>query len=237
MAKNGRTIWEIITGANQQQKKPLELQGYNPLQAKIGCTVSLKHDVRFQGINFVIERITVYDTPIGGKTFRHIDYHCKGTSLETEGFVRFRLRLLPNEDATNELGCTIQILFIYDEMPWDQGFFDNVLADPEGIFNIHQDDAGNQLPEDQARRYWRVEDVRDPYHSKTLIMEDEDKSGAVDESELRKGKVTSWDYSRITKDENGVEFTEYLTVEMDDQTRYFTILRGTDTHADDVLVY
>jgi hypothetical protein len=237
MADNGRTIWEIITGANKQQKMPLELQGYNPLQAKIGCTVSLKNDVRFQSINFVIERITVYDTPIGGKNFRHIDYHCKGTSLETEGFVRFRLRLLPNEDATNEIGCTIQVLFLYDEFGYDQGFQDNVLGDPEGIFNIEQDDFGKQLPPDQVRRYWRVEDVRDPYHSKALIYEDEDKSGKVDETEMRKERVTSWDYSRITQDENGTEFTEFLTVEMDDSTRYFAILRGTEALAEDVLIY
>lgn len=234
---HGRTIWEIITGANKEQRKPLELQGYNPLQAKVGCTVSLKHDMRFQGINFVIERITVYETPIGKKTYRHIDYHCKGTSLETEGFVRFRLRLLPNDDATNELGCLIQVLFLYDEFAWDQSFLANVLGDPEGIFNIEQNDAGEQLPPDQVRRYWRIEDVRDPYHSKTLVYEDDNKSGEIDESEMSKGRITSWDYSRITQDENHVEFTEFLSVEMDDATRYFTILRGTEVMADDVLVY
>ena len=234
---NGRTIWEIITGANKQQRTPLELQGYNPLQAKIGCTVSLKHDIRFQGINFVIEKITVYETPIGGKTYRHIDYHCKGTSLETEGFVRFHLRLLPNDDATNELGCSIQVMFLYDELVWDQDFFDNVLGDPEGIFNVEQDDAGNQLPPDQIRRYWRIEDVRDPYRSKTIVYEDDDKNGEIDESEMKKGGVISWDYSRITQDENEVEFTEFLSVEMDDITRYFIILRGTEALADDVLVY
>ena len=212
---SGRTLWEILMGQNKLDTRPAELKVWNPLQAKIGCTVQLKNDVRFSGINFVIERITIHDTPIGEKNFRHIDYHCKGTSLETEGFVRFRLRLLPDDDATNELGCRIQVLFLYDEMAQDDEFIKNVLGDPEGIFNINQDDAGNQLTEDQVRRYWRIEDVRDPYRSVTTVLEDEDRSGKVDSDEILSGVVIySWDYSRLTNDENGQEFTEYLTVEL-----------------------
>ena len=61
--------------------------------------------------------------------------------------------------------------------------------------------------------------------------------GKIDESEVELLYSTYWDYARDTEDENGVKFTEFLTVEMDDETRYFTLLRGKEVMAEDVLVF
>lgn len=238
MATQGRTIWDILSGKNKPDMRPQELKFFNPLQAKVGCTVDVKNEPSLQGIRSVIDKITVYETKIGKKTFYHIDYHCKGTSLDTEGFVRFRLRLIPDDDATNEIGCKVQVLFLYDEFAFSPDFLNTVeTAVDDDTFNIKWDEAGQELPEDKWARYWRVEGLHDPYQSKTTILEDLDKSGKIDEGEVQIGAVTVWEFSRITQDENGVEFTEFLTVEMDKPTKFFTILRGTDAMAGDIRLF
>lgn len=228
----GRTLYEILTGQNKP--KAMELRYYNPLQAKVGCTVSFQYEPTLAGINFVIEKITVYETKIGKKKFYHTDYHCKGTTVAMEGFLRFRLRLTPDQDANNILGCRIQVLHLYDEMPYDEDFYNGVLCNESKILEVNQDDEGKPL--EVPRRYWRVEDVFDPYHAVASTLKDTNNDGKIDESEVEEEKTTYWDYARDTEDENGGKYTEFLYVEMSPR-KYFTFLRGREVLAEDVLVF
>lgn len=220
----GRTLWEILTGRNKRDLTPLELQYHNPLGAKVGCTVSIDHDPQTAGVNFVIERLGVYETKIKEKKFYHTDYFLKGVTLDRDTPIKLRLRLVPDEDVNNKLGCRILLLNNYEEMEWDEGFYNGVLLSESGVFDVNYDDEGKELQE--PRRYWRIEDVLDPYKARVTLMADSDGNGKIDDNELERVDVTYWDYHRNTEDQNGVEYTEYLIVEMKDKSRYFTFLRG-----------
>jgi hypothetical protein len=242
----GRSLFDILTGRNKRDMTPLELQYHNPLEAKIGCTVCFEHEADMAGINFVIEKISVYETEIGREKFFHTDYHLKGTSLDTDGYIRLRLRLTPDDNAMDEMGQKIQLLYLYEEMGWDSGLYDmlnengdfNADYDGEGetSFKVNYDDEGNEL--EHPRQYWRVENVPDPYRSNCTLLADLDGDGTIEDDELEHFPITSWDFSRLTDDpETQQEMTEYLTVEMDDGTRYFTFLRGTDIKAFQITVF
>ena len=246
-ASKGRTLWEILTGRNKRNMTPLELQYHNPLGAKIGNTISFDHEEDLKGINFVIERIVVYETLINDgvkiRKFYHTDYCLKGISLDMDKPLRVRLRLLPDEDATNTLGCKLQILHLYHEEGFNQTLYDYlnnpVVYDKEGkavdkAFCVNQDDAGNELAE--PRMYWRVNDVEGPYKAKATTLRDEDGNGRIDDNELTHNKVEYWDFSRLTKNDQQVEFLEYLWAEMDETSRYISMMRGTEILASQVMV-
>lgn len=222
--RKGRTLWEILTGKNQRDLTPIELQYHNPLGAKVGNTITLDHEVDLRDINFVIEKMSVYETKVNGKKFFHTDYHLKGITLEMDRPLRFRLRLIPDEDAMNSLGCQVQLLHHYDEMEWDKDFHDMVLCSESCEFEVNYDDEGNEL--EHPRRYWRVENVFDPYNARVTILKDDDGDGTVEDEELERLDIRYWDYHRDTEDESNQEYREFLTVEMDAKTRYFTLLRG-----------
>lgn len=225
----GRTLFEILTGRNKRDLRPLELQYHNPLEAKVGCSVSIDHDQQTLGINFFIEKISVYETKISEKKFYHTDYHLKGVTLEKERPIRMRLRLIPDDDASNKLGSKIQLLTLYDEMEWDEDLYSNVLTSDSGVMDVNYDDDGNQL--DVGKRYWRVDDVLDPYQARVTILSDKNGDGKIEEEELERIDITYWDYHRDTEDINNIKFTESVFIEMNDKTRYFTFFRGREISA------
>ena len=238
----GRSLLDILTGRNQKDMRPLEFQYHNPLEAKVGCTVCFDHEEEIRGINFVIEKISVYKTEIGRETFFHTDYHLKGTSLDTDGYVRLWLRLIPDDNVTNKLGHRIQLLQLYEEMQWDEDLY-NMLCengdynpdyDDEGTrsFKVNYDDEGNEL--EHPRMYWRIgtempQQDLDPYHAKLTVLSDVDGDGTIEDHELEHFPVTYWEFSRMTDNpETEEKFEEFLTVDMDDGTRFFRFLRGTN---------
>jgi hypothetical protein len=248
---NGRTLWEILTGRNKRDLTPTELQYHNPLGAKVGCTVSIDHDEQTSGVNFVIEKMSVYETRVKEKKFYHTDYHLKGVTLDRDFPVRLRLRLVPDEDVTNKTGCRILLLNLYDEHSYEsteeerqEGWFgdkqygefmtEDVLASPEGVFEVNQDDSGQPL--DVPRRYWRVEDVLDSYHARVTVLKDVDGNGKVEEHELERLDYSYWDYYRDTVDDNGLKYTEYLYVEVNDTSGSFTFLRGREVGSEDQIM-
>lgn len=227
----GKTLWEILT---QTPKPPAEVKFHNPLQAKVGCTVCFAHEPDIAGVNFVIEKISAYKTKVGRDFYPHTDYHLKGISLDKDRPIRSRLRLIPDDGVPNKLGHKVQLLYLYDEMEYDEVFHKNVLG--KSTFEVNQDDEGNQL--DEARIYWRFDEgIVDPYTAEITVLQDTDNSGVVEENELGRYNCTYWDYARNTEYEPGNEITEYLTVEMDDETGYFTFLRGTDVLPSQIMVF
>jgi hypothetical protein len=143
--------------------------------------------------------------------------------------LRLRLRLIPDQDINNKIGCKVLFLHHYDEMEWNEEFYDNVLNNEYGIFDVNYDDEGNELAE--ARRYWRVEDILDPYKARVAILSDKDGDGTIEDKEFECYDFTYWDYWRDTTDVNGQSLREYLMVEMKNKTRYFTFLRGEEIAA------
>lgn len=231
----GRTLYEILTGQNRKDMRPLELQYHNPLAARVGGTVSFDHEPSITNINFVIEGITVYKTVIRKKSFYHTDYELKGISLDHSNPVRLRMRLIPDENIANQIGHRVQILYLYDQMEYNEGFHKNTLGDPSGEIRINQDDEGNELQE--PRKYWRIEDVIDPYEARVTVLRDTDGDGTIEDEELEHFDVTYWDYHRNTESPETGEYTEFLTVEMNKDSGYFNFLRGTEVLASQVTVF
>lgn len=236
----GRTLLEILTGRNQRDMTPLELQYHNPLEAKIGCTASFEHDPAMAGINFVIEKISVYETTVGRKKFHHTDYHLKGISLDVDNYIRLRLRVIPDESVANQLGCRVQLLHLYDECAWDEGLYE-CINDPTGEFWVNFDDDGKELDEENRRVYWRPSvgglPLVGPYNARETILEDKDGNSIIEEDELEHFNVIYWDFARETQDENEQPYKEHLHIEMDEESKYFTFLRGQDILPSDIFIF
>jgi hypothetical protein len=225
----GRTVFEMLTGKNKRDMTPQETQVHNPLEAKIGCSVTFEHEPELRGYNFFIESIWVWETKIGRQKFYHTDYNLRATVIGKDKPIRIKLRLIPDEDTTEDIGHKIQVLEQYMEFGWkfcEDNNFLSVLEDPEGVFRILQDREGNPYDDDNAPTFWRVDDVREPYTSRVTILKDVDGDGVVQSDELEHLDYQIWDYSRETTDENGQSFVEFLNVEQDVDSRYFTIYRG-----------
>ena len=229
----GRSLWDILTGKNKRDLTPMELQYHNTLGAKIGCTVSIDQP-EYSEVNFVIEKISVYETKVKQKKFYHTDYHLRGISLSIREPIVLKLRLIPDGDVSNALGCKVQLLRLYDEMEWDDGFYANVLLSETGQFDVNQDEMGNELAE--PHKFWRIEDVLDPYMARVTILSDKDGHGVVEEAELERVDITYWDYHRNATEPGVGEYREYLTVEMKDPSRYFVLYKGTEVQPSQITV-
>lgn len=218
----GRTLWQRVWGLNVKDTTSQELKCFNPLKVKIKSTVSID-DLEFRGISFLVEAIEAYETTANGRKFPHTDYLLKGISMSEKEPVRLRVRCTPNKDAAS--GYQVEVYRHYDEFKWDEGFYENVLKAENNEFHVEQDDNGNQLEEPSI--YWRVNGAEDPYCAVKSAMKDENKDDQIQESEIEKTNVSFWDYSRETDNsETKQTFLEYILVEMDDNTKYFTLYRG-----------
>ncbi|QEH35039.1 hypothetical protein OJF2_35840 [Aquisphaera giovannonii] len=234
----GRTLFEMLTGRNKRDMTAQELQVHNPLQAKVGWSVSVNYDPDLSGYRFYIESIWVWETRIGEQTFHHTDYNLKAAAaVGQDGPVRLKLRLIPDEESPHDLGHRFQVLRPYMDFGWkfaEENNFLDVLADEEGVFKILADRDGNPIDEDQQPTYWRVDDVRDPYRCRVTILEDADGDGSVQKDELKHADYLVWDYHRDTTDETTRQaYREFLNVEEeveyddgDAQCVWFTIYTG-----------
>lgn len=232
--KKGSTIYEILMN-RFRTKKPLELQYYNPLQAKVGCTVSFSCDPEIDGINFVIEKIGVCNHNHSNyKDVVHVDYYLRGVTINQDKPMRFRLRLLPDDDQTNELKCKIMLLKLFDQMEWDETFYESTLCNESGEFDINYDEQGQALTE--PNRYWRIDDVKTPYEAKVVLLADKDQDGTVESQELEYHNIKYWDYHRDTVDFNNNAFREFLIVEMNQKSHFFQFLKGKELNAFQVTV-
>lgn len=235
MAPKGRTLWDIITGRNKSDLTPLELQYHNPLRAKVGCVITFENEANLSGINFVIEKISIYETKIKESKFYHTDYHLKGIALEMDQPLRIRLRLVPDNDETNDLQCKLHVLSHSDEFGWNEEFYNNVLLNEDKEFLINVDAEGNPLQERIC--YWRIDDVADAYQARVTLLSDKDGDGTIDQEELERSNISYWDYHRDTVDVDGIEFCECLWVEMDKASKYFTIFTSHEVLASQVTLF
>jgi hypothetical protein len=242
----GRTLFEMLTGQNKKDMTPQEFQFHNPLQAKVGCSVSVSHEPDLAGYNFFVQTICVGETTIGGKKFYHTDYNLKATVVGQDKPIRLKLRLIPDEDSSSEIGHKIQVLRPYMEFGYkfaEENDFLSVLADEEGVFKILADRDGNTFSEEDQPMYWRVDDVRDPYKCRVTILKDQDGDGLVTKDELEYQNYLIWDYHRNTMNEQEEPYTEFLNVEEEvnyvggePQCVWFTILTGREVEAFQVAV-
>ncbi len=244
----GRTLFEMLVGRNKRDMTAQELQVNNPLQAKIGWSVSISYEDDLSGYKFFVESIWVWETKVGDKTFYHTDYNLKAmAAVGQDKPIRVKLRLIPDDDSSNELGHKFQVLRPYMEFGWkfaeDNNFLE-VLADEEGVFKILADRDGNAIDANDQPTYWRVDDVRDPYKCRVTVLKDLDEDGSVQKDELQYADYLVWDYHRDTTDPVTKQaYREVLNVEEeveydDDEAQclWFTIYTGREVEPFQVAV-
>lgn len=239
-----KTAWQILKDSYKQKTTPTELQFHNPLQARIGKTIVRFGDVDdLKDLNLQVESIDVFKTRVNNKDYLSTDYNLSANILKQPKPLRVTLRLIADDDASNELHHKFQILRPYQEQSWDQGFFDYLNAgdqeaEDNGWKTIKCNYDENNVELEEPLKYWRVEQVSDPYQATVTSMADENKDGKIDENELKTRKVTYWDYARTKVDEETKqESPEYLWVEMDKSARYFIIRKGEEVLSTQVSVF
>ena len=230
----GRTLWQKLMGSNVKDETSIEIRDVkpepgeeapakpqkmvcNPLNAKISAIVSIGYEGEYKGLDFKIEAIEVYTDHVGTKNFSHADYILRNDDK--------KLRLRVYKKPTGDLKC--ELYKDYDEMGWDQGFWD-VLNHDSHEFEVNEDDNGNRL--DTPNVYWRVNGAVDPYQATKQVLKDVDGDGKVSDKEVSNVEVNYWDYSRET-DVNGVFNLEFMLVEMNSDTKYFNLYRGKEIKA------
>ncbi len=187
---------------------------YNPINAKVGKTVSLDM-LDYRGLNFFVEEIR--ENQAGAHTF--VDYVLHAKPID-KADVEARLRLVP--DPKGVLSHRAILLSLMDEMAYN-----------EGLHGVVKDDTGKFIVDDAATgqhdEYWRVNDVLASYASDIKSMK-----GEGDEHEAE--KVEFWDYSRMTTIE-GVEREQFVFVEMNSDNGWFQVWQGTEVNPEKVSVY
>lgn len=219
-------LYEILArkaGLMEEEKVLTEEEKiFNPLGVKVGSAMSIS-DIDLRGLEFFVREIHELRANINGDEYKFADYDLLARPLGKDD-VAVRLRVMP-EDNPDSL-CTHRtiVLGLMDEFGYDEGFEENVLKDDTGIFQIDPDDRN---PE--PVQYWRPGEegnfLLDSYSFRGKRLRDSDGDGSVEEGEVGRFAIDSWDYSRAT-DIDGVDTEEFLFVEKDTETGWFQLWRG-----------
>lgn len=219
-----RTLAQVIAdwrNEKEQQRQgylhqPASLKIFNPLQLQLGdfLLTSQVPELAVRGmVNLTVVEIDAAALIVGDKKFWQTDYIC------TDGDPWCIVRVNPREDAKQGAQQSdTTVLFQYCEVGFDQDLVENVL--PSGVFTIF-DVLGdptstpftfNRLNSDQGiTNPWevRLEKVTDPHLQFP-----------------RREEIKMWDFGRICEEDGR---TEYLYVEMSEETGKIQMFRGFTT--------
>lgn len=221
----GRTLWEILL---DKFSGPAELRYFNPLKARIGVSVTID-TVELRDLNFFLQEIREYRRRVGPKEFTFVDYSLLARPLHGDD-VSVRLRLNPVSDPQRSAGKEYNVLMLRldDEMEYSKEF-EELLNDKSGLFQIREDDV---VKEEFARMYG----LKSPYKATVSYLRDINQDHQIERDEIDTLELKYWDYSRQITDEAGQPVEEYLFVEMDGETGWIQIWRGSEMDPQKVIV-
>jgi hypothetical protein len=198
-------------------KKPEDLI-YNPIGARVGCSVTID-DLDYRGKNFFVREIRESVVRLAGKTHKFVDYVVQANMLSGET-VDLRVRIVPEESKAFGHPYRAMVLSRYDSLAYDEGLHNVVRDDVNKNFKVDDEAAGIH------DEFWRVNDVGISYSAevKTLAEKPEPNSN-----------IEFWDYSRMTNIE-GVELEQFLFVEMNKSNGWFEIWKGNEINPEQVMV-
>lgn len=216
----GKTIWEMVK--DRLSKNGSDVPFLNPLDLRINTPVlvSKVNGPEFDGFTFSVKEIREYVRQIDGKDFGFTDYVLAGTNAKTfnpEDSVTVRLRLVPNLAGAQDA----LLLRIYDELAFDPGFLE-VLKDTTGIFEVRDNDSGT------VETYSRINDLKDPYDAAVMVITGTTEGGKAPPGKVTSEKLEYWDYWREIEIGGGKTAKQYAFVEMNSDTGWFQIWRGTE---------
>lgn len=221
----GRTLWEILL---DKFSGPAELRYFNPLKARIGVSVTID-TVELRELNFFLQEIREYKRRVGPTEFTFVDYSLLARPLHGED-VAVRLRLNPVADPQRSGGKEYNVLMLRldDEMEYSKEF-EMLLNDQSGLFQIREDDVVKE-------EFTRLFGLKSPYRATVSYLRDINQNHHVERDEIDTLELKYWDYSRQIADEAGQPVEEYLFVEMDGETGWIQIWRGSEMDPRKVIV-
>jgi hypothetical protein len=221
----GRTLWEILL---DKFSGPSELRYYNPLKARIGVSVTID-TVELRELNFFLQEIREYQRRIGPQQFTFVDYSLLARPLRGDD-VSLRLRLNPIADPQRAAGLEYNVLMLRldDEMEYSTEF-QALLNDKSGLFQIREDGVVKE-------EFQRLYGLKTPYQATVSYLRDLNQNHHIERDEIDTLELKYWDFSREIKDEAGQTLDEYLFVEIDGETGWIQIWRGSELDPRKVIV-
>ncbi len=217
---NGKTLWEMLTQRSKQTAAPVAFA--NPLDLRIGAGALVSHvnGPEFDGYDFTVNEIREYVRRINNQEFGFTDYVLKGINSKTfdsADEVITHLRVVPNPQGTKDA----VFLRLYDEFAFAEDFL-GVLKDTTGVFEITDDKTGEQ------ETYTRINDLKDSYEAILLIITATTEDGKAPLGTTQSTKLEYWDYWREMDIGGGKTARQFIFVEMNSDTGWFQIWRGTE---------
>tara|TARA_Y100000034_G_scaffold133174_1_gene197962 strand:+ start:1261 stop:1998 length:738 start_codon:yes stop_codon:yes gene_type:complete len=242
MAGEGRTLFEHF---KEKVKGSVESRFKNPLGKKIGTAFTID-DPEYSDDNFRLEAIREVKRTIGDEDFYYSDYDLLSKDGDHETNRRVRLRFCPLADPDPDSGQThcVLLLHTFDEFEYEEGFHKGILLGQMQDGNDWVDDPafeGGFCVDDESdgevdSTFWRVNDVRGAHEATVKTVADTDGDGTAEIEEVKESQVIYWDYWRETKDEVGDTITDFVFVDMDEDTGYLTLWRGQEVDPNRVVV-
>jgi hypothetical protein len=221
----GRTLWEILL---DKFSGPSELRYYNPLRARIGVSVTID-TVDLRDLNFFLREIREYQRRVGPQEFTFVDYALLARPLHGDDVaVRLRLNPIPSTQRSGGREYHVLMLRLDDEFEYSADF-EKLLNDPSGLFQIRQD---GEVQEE----FERLHGLKTPYQARVSFLRDINQNQHIERDEIDVLELKYWDFARETRDEADQPVTEYLFVEMDGETGWFQIWRGSELDPQKILV-
>lgn len=250
--KQKQSLWDRLRGKKPPTpEKATEEKFYNPLELRIGQLVMLDDLDIDNNLEFNVDAISEVRRSILGKSFFMVDYDLVAKPIDGD-VVRMRVRLNPLEEPDKESGMTHSIILLeqYDSLEYDQGLHEIVVpegemlydnADPDddeaprgggnGGLNV-DDESGGQVD----ATFQRINDLNATHLADVAVITDENDDGKIEDSEVSRHVMKFWDYWRDIE-KYGVKEVEFLYVEMNDETGWFSIWKGREVNPEAINVF
>lgn len=195
---------------------------YNPLNHSIGSAVPIAYSngPQFTGYDFTVQEIREYTRHLSGQDYRFTDYALRGTnskSMDADDATVARIRVIPN----NAGAFDSLLLYLWDEFAFAEEFL-AVVKDDTNLFNVKDDKTGVE------EVFSRINDVNASYEPAVLVVSATTTDGKAAPGKAQPLKVEYWDYWRDAKLYGGKTAKEFIFVEMNCDTGWFQIWRGSE---------
>lgn len=210
------TLWQILT-QEKTPTTPLEFEYHNPLKLRVGNQLKI-NTLELEDCMINVTSIREVRRRIDGVDYFVADYDitAKKPFGSTDKPIKKKLRLVPLENKEGSIDHSVLLLNLLDEFIYNKEFHEGLdYSQNQGEFKEGDD------------MYWRVNDVKSEWNANTVTMTDRDGDGTLEAQEIKRGKLTYWDFWRETVDEGNNKILEFYIVEMNEDG-YFQIWVGSE---------
>lgn len=219
------TLWQMLVRKFKGPEPLKSTQIINPLKAKIGSSVVI--DVLdYRDMTFFTKEIHEVSRVIGTNNYPFTDYVLLARPIGKDD-VSVKMRLMPS--SSGDLTHNVVLLQKYDELGFDQDFR-NLLDDEEFVITKEEVEVG---------RFWRINDVKNSYKCKLKVVNEQNENPEKPVTNATSTnydgmEIEYWDYWREFTGEADQLTKEFLFIEMDIGTGYFTLWKGIEINANSV---